>query len=83
MFPLAKFKGYLVALFAFLAALFSAAFYRQKAKTLKKQVKQEKAKAHNLEAQRKAQVRLQEKHRKEIEDAKKDDSYLNYFDDTQ
>lgn len=80
---LLKLKGYLAAFFAFIVALLGAAFYRQKAKALKKQVRLEKAKAHNLEAQRKAQVRLQEKHRKEIEDATKDDSYLNYFDDTQ
>lgn len=83
MFPIAKLKAWGAALLALLAAFFSAAYYRQKAKALKKQVSREKAKAHNLKAQRDTQVMLQEKHRKEIEDAKKDDSYLDYFNDTQ
>lgn len=77
----AKLKGYGMAVLAFLLALFTANYYRQKTKRLERVVNQEKAKAHNLEAQHKAAIRHQESHQREIDEALKDDSHLNYFDD--
>ncbi|KZZ71500.1 hypothetical protein A3765_28430 [Oleiphilus sp. HI0130] len=73
-------KGYAVAVLAFFLALFTAKYYRGKAKRLDKQLSQEKAKIHNVEAQLKAAKRRREKNQQEIDDALKDDSHLDYFD---
>ena len=78
---LTKLKLYGAAVLAFFLAMVSAKHYRGKAKRLEKQVIKEKAKAHNLQAQAKAALRDQEKHRKELADAVKDGSYIDYFDD--
>lgn len=75
-----KLKLYFAAILAFLATLLSAHYYRTKSKTLTKQIKSEKAKLHNYESQLKAARRKQAQYRREIEDATKDDSYLEYFD---
>lgn len=77
---LTRFKVAIAAFFAFVAAIFTANFYRKKANRLHRQVINEKAKIHNFESQLKAAQRKQEKFKKEIEDAVKDDSYLSYFD---
>jgi multidrug resistance efflux pump len=77
---LAKFKAYIVAIAAFVLALMTARHYKAEASRLKKQVINEKAKIHNYESQLKAAKRKQEKHRKELDEATKDDSYLDYFD---
>lgn len=76
----ARLKAYVVAILSFLAALFTAAYYRGKTKQLQKRVKIEQHKAHNLEAQYKAAMRARERHDAELKDALKDDSYLDYFD---
>lgn len=76
-----KLKFYAAALLAFFLALFTAKYYRTKAKRLQRQVVQEKAKIHNYQSQIKAAHRKQAAYQREIEDATKDDSYLDYFDD--
>lgn len=76
---LSKLKLYLAAIFAFITALLTANYYRKKAKRLHRQVVNEKAKIHNYESQLKAAQRKQQKFQKEIEDATKDDTYLDYF----
>ena len=77
---LSKLKLYAAAIVAFVLALFTAQYYRKKAKRLQKQVVQEKARLHNYESQLKAAIRKQEQHKKEIEDAIQDDEFLDYFD---
>ena len=76
-----KIKLYAAAVLAFFLALASAKHYRTKANKLKRQVVKEKAKAHNLEQQRKAMIRSQEKHKREIKDAVENGTYINHFDD--
>jgi multidrug resistance efflux pump len=77
---ISKLKVYLAALIAFFGTILSANYYRKKSNRLQKQVKAEKAKLHNYQAQLNAAKRHQERYKKEIEDATKDDSYLEYFD---
>lgn len=79
---LSKLKLYGAALLAFFLALFTAKYYRGKAKRLEKQVTKEKAKVHNYQAQVDAAKRAQERHQKEIDDAIKDGSYRDYFDES-
>lgn len=78
---LVKLKALAAAILAFFAAFFAARHYRVKAKRLERQLKKEKHKIHNLEKQTAAIKRKQEKHLKEIKDATKDNSYLDYFDE--
>lgn len=77
---LTKLKLYSAAVLTFLLTLLTAKYYRGKAKQKEREIKREKAKIHNLKAQVEAAKRAQERHKKEIEDALKDDSYLDYFD---
>jgi len=78
---LTKFKLYGAALLAFLLALFSAKYYQSKARKYQNIVVKAKAEAANLKAQRNAAVKHQKQYQREIDDALKDDSYLDYFDD--
>ena len=77
---ISKLKGYVVAILAFALALMTAKHYKAKSVRLKRQVINEKAKIHNYESQLKAAKAKQERYRKEIDEAVKNDSYLDYFD---
>jgi predicted membrane protein len=75
-----KFKLYGAAMLAFFLSLLTAKYYQSKARKYQKIVVKAKAEADNLKAQRNAAIKHQQQYQKEIEDAVKNDSYLDYFD---
>jgi len=76
----AKLKLWGAAFTAFLLAVLSARYYQKKSARLKRQIVKNKVIAKNQKAQLHAIKKHQENNQREIDDALKDDSYMDYFD---
>ena len=77
---LTKLKLWGLAFTAFMLSLMSARFYKQKLDIQNKQIKRMKKLSKNKTQQLKAIKKHTDNNQREINDALKDDSYLEFFD---
>jgi len=75
-----KLKLWGVAMTAFFIALCSARFYQKKSKRLEKKITKQKAITSNQQAQLTAIIRHKTNNQREIDEALKDGSYIEFFD---
>jgi len=77
---ISKLKLWGVAFFAFMVAVMSARYYKSKLDIQNKEIKAMKTLSKNKSQQLKAIKKHITENQKEIDDALKDDSYIDYFD---
>jgi len=75
-----KLKLWGAAFFAFFIAICSARHYQKKSKRLEKKITKQKAITSNQQDQLKAIIRHKTNNQREIDDALKDGSYMDFFD---
>lgn len=78
---LSKLKLWGVAVVGFIGLLLTVKFFKNQNSRLKKELVKQKHKSHNLIAQQKSIIRQQHQQSKEIEDAIRNGTYIDYFDD--